>query len=354
MIDWGDHYTVDWRIVSVNPDTWDDSEIVGNAVSASVNRDCNDDVPLLETASIVFDVDDPDDIEPGWYRIVMYVEQNGIRERRAISTEYFQYTSDVADYGTYRVTMNGSSVLYPASRQAMADGSYVPKGVNGPQWVHDQLAKCVKAPIYIADGGFTLDQFIVYESSWSVLKACWQVLDAGKWILQVNGDGEIYIMPKDDEPDLVLNRASAKLLAPEISHDFSLSGVPNRYIAQDGERIEVAENHDPTSPISYENLGWWQDPSSGVDTNPAYVDGESLWTYVRRRLEEESTITRSFSYTREYYDDVYPFSLIRGALSSVGLDADMRVMSQTLSLDQGITVNETSVEERKMYRMYNE
>ena len=76
------------------------------------------------------------------------------------------------------------------------------------------------------------------------------------------------------------------------------------------------------------------------DSNPVKINGESLQLYAERKLDEMSTVMREFSYTREFWPNIVPFSLVEATLSENGISGSLRVMSQTLNCGKGITVNE--------------
>lgn len=347
MIDWTEPYSVDWAVVSVNPDTWDDAETLDGVVSVSVDRDCTDSVPLMETSSMTFNQNLSSEFQDGWYRILARVFQNGSYERYPIATQQFQITNDTVDYGIASGTVKGQSVLLQAQEIKMRNGAYVPKGADGAYWVWDQLDRCLKSPVFIIGDGFRLDNYIVYDSGDTVLSACWNVLDRGKWCLQVDGNGAVYVMAKPKEPDLEISVENLKLMKPGIKRSRGKAAVPNRFIARDGKYEEIAENDDLSSPSSYRNVGRWIEE---FDSNPSYVDGESLWTYARRRLEELSSVTRTYDYNREFVPGVYPFSLIRAYSAENGFVGDLRVSKQKLKLDKGIDVSETGVETVKLWR----
>ena len=77
---------------------------------------------------------------------------------------------------------------------------------------------------------------------------------------------------------------------------------------------------------------------------------ETLTAYAQRRLEEESMVYDVRTYTREWWPDIFPFSVVRGSLASVDLDGDLRVVSQTLTCGLGITVEEQSRRETYTWR----
>jgi hypothetical protein len=62
-------------------------------------------------------------------------------------------------------------------------------------------------------------------------------------------------------------------------------------------------------------------------------------------LAEKSTIVREFGYTREWWPDVMPHSLVRATLSEHGIQGDLRVMKQDLTCGKGVTVQETAWQE---------
>jgi hypothetical protein len=72
------------------------------------------------------------------------------------------------------------------------------------------------------------------------------------------------------------------------------------------------------------------------------VNGESLKTYAERKLEELSTVTKTYSYTREWWPDVFPYSMVRGSIPSYGFIQDMRVLSQSFQFGKGLSVSETA------------
>lgn len=349
MIDWFEPYSIDWKVFRVNEDTWDDDSLLEGVTDITIDKDCTDSVPLIETSTMTVNLDVDDEFEDGWYRLVGYVYQNGTYERVPIATMQYQITSDEVDYAVAKADVKGQSVLVPAQDTSMRNGAYVPKGADGAYWVWEQLDRCLSCPVFVVGNGFTLDNYVVYDSGDSVLSACWNVLDAGKWCLQIDGDGVVYILERPKEPSIEIGVDGLRLLMPTIRRSRGKAGVPNRYIARDGKYEEVAENNDPSSPSSYVNVGRWID--TGIDENPSYVDGESLWTYARRMLEELSTVTRTYDYKREYYPDLYPFDIIRAYAVEEGFSGDLRISKQKLEIrDGGVSVSETAIETIKLWR----
>lgn len=345
MIDFSQSYSAEWRVVEVDPDTWDDGDEVPGVFSASVNKDCTDDVPLLETATIEIDTDITEELGDGWYRIIMRANQGVDYEDYPISTVLVQKSSDMISYGRKSVSFSGASVLKLLEdiKNTGQDYRYVPKGVNGAKWAAELIDSIVPSTVELYGDGFTLTDNIVFSPGVSYLSMVWKVLDSGdpKHVIMLDGDGNVEVLKRPTEPTFYLNRGTMRLLAPTFNRTLSSEGAYNRYYAIDRDgTMEVVENHDPTSPLSYEVRRRWVDY---VDTAPAKVNGETLYSYVRRKLEESSLIIRTYSYKREYDPNVRPFSLIRATIPTEGLDGDLRVYTQAMTLGgNGILVDESA------------
>lgn len=332
-MDWTKGYKATWEVLRMNVDAWAPDGKLANVESFSVSRSCTDAVPLIETAAMEVD----DEFEDGWYKLSMIAEQGSV-ERFDIGVFLFETTGRTHNYGRVTMSAEGYSVLKPADDVLMPYGQYAPRGTNGAEMAASLLRACTPAPI-VVDETFTVDTNVVFSIGMSHLAAAWMLLDAGGFCIQIDGDGTIHIMRKPSTPDIELSRFNASMLMPSVTDDQSVTGVPNRYYAIAEGRIVTAINDSPASSVSYRNRGRWVD---AVDTSPTPVNGETLEQYAARKLEEAATITKKLSYTREYYPSVRPFSVVRGSMADIGLDGDMMVLSQSLTCDKGITVQETA------------
>ena len=343
MIAWdeGGYRVQSWRVFRVNTKTWADGPLLTDVNSVSISRDVSDTPTTIERGDMSIDMGVADQLEEGYYRIAMTAEQGGATERVDVATLLFTATSSTVDRGVSDARATGRSVLYPASVTKLSVGSYAPKGVDGAAFCADMLSKTINAPV-VNDGGFSLDDHVVFDIGASVLDCVWMVLDAGNHVLQISGDGTVHIKEKPTEPSLLLDLAHARLVQPGIGRDLDYSEVPNRYFAIQGEQMGSAVNNDETSVTSTVSRGWASDV---VDQSPVRTNGETLAAYAARRLEEESMVTDARTYTREWWPGTLPFSVVRGSLASVGLDGDMRVESQQIKCGAGITIEERAVME---------
>lgn len=332
-MDWSKSYSASWRFFRVNRDTWADGEQVYGVDSVDVTRTANGD--LLESGSM----EATGEIEPDYYRIVMTAEQGGDVARVDVATLLFDVTGGERDHGVTTRELDGFSVLYPASKTAVIAGEYAPAQIDGAQYAGDLLAKTINAPVEV-EGSFILNEHVVHEFGAPVLDAVWDVLNAGNFVIQIDGRGVVHIRPKPTEPVFILDSANTKMLANGIGYSTDISEIPNRYVVITDTNRTLATNDDPDSIVSTVNRGYLIDE---VDESPAPVNGETLPAYARRKLIEASVVKEEKSYTREYYPGINLYDIVRGSIT--GLEGDMRVTSQTLTCGAGITIEEKAVRE---------
>ena len=341
MIDWAAGYSATWRVTEVDPVTWADSGEVTGVRSVSIERSAQEEAPLLESGTVTMDMDVGEPFRERYLRVVMVAHQSGMAERVDVATLLCSATSGQIGHGAESRELVGHSVLWPASTRRPSAGTYVPKGADGAAWVADALRACLVAPV-VVDGSFALEDAVVLDVGTSVLDAVWSVLNAGGYCLQVDGNGTVRVLKRPTEPNLSLEDAGARLLHNGIRASMDMSQVPNRYVAVDGSVVAEAVNDDPNSVTSAAHRGYSVDM---VDTSPTRRAGESLYAYALRRLEEESVVRDSRSYTREYWPGVLPLSVVRGTMESVGTNDDLRVVRQSLTCDKGIVVAEEAESE---------
>lgn len=344
MIDWTRPYSCTWKVFRVNDATWADGAQVGGIDSVSVTRSCSGGAPLMESGSMTVT---GNDFARGYYRVAMYARQNRAGQRVDVATLLCEGGKSTGDYGTRQHDVSCSSVLYPAYTQRMLDGSYIPAGADVAQHVADLLGSCIKAPIEV-EGGFALSAFHWFEFGVRILDAAWEALKLGGYVMQIDGRGIVHIRPKPDKAAFSFDGADIALLAPSVSSEFDTSEVPNRYIAKDEEKVAIAVNDDPESDVSTVSRGYILDE---VDDSPATLETETLAGYARRRLSEMSTgVADIRSYTREYVPDVYPFDLVEGTPSSIGLVGNARITNQNISCADGILVSEQAAREVALWQ----
>lgn len=336
-MNWGQSYSAEWRVFKVNRNTWADGDMLSGVDNVSLSRTV--DGKLLESGSMEL----TGEFESGYYRIVMTAIQGAEIERVDVCTLLFEVNGGAVNYGTTIGKTSGHSVLYPASVTAVTTGEYAPAGADGVIYAKNLLQSAINAPIQ-TEGSFTLNDHIVHELGSSVIDAVWSVLDAGGYIMQIDGSGTVHIRPKPTDPSLILDSNTMGIMSNGIEFSSDISEIPNRYIVIENGLITTAVNSDPNSSVSIPNRGYSVDL---IDTSPTPVNGETNTEYASRQLHEASILKDTRSYTREYAPDVFPYSLIRASID--GLFGDYRVESQSIDCDNGITVNEKASMETNLW-----
>ena len=337
-MDYRQSYSASWRVFRVNRDTWADREQLRSVDSVSITRTANG--QLIESGSFEL----TGDFDPDYYRIVMTVEQGGEVERVDVATLLFNTKDGTYDYGRTVQKADGFSVLYPASTTAVIAGEYAPAGADGAQYAAKLLRETINAPVEV-EGSFILNEHIVHKIGCWVIDAVWSVLDAGNFVIQIDGRGVVHIRPKPKDPALILDSNNMRLLTNGINFTSDISSIPNRYVVIDDSNRTIAVNNDSQSEVSTVCRGYCVDM---VDEQPKPINGETYGAYAERRLKEKSVMKDERSYSREYAPDVYVYSIVRASIN--GLEGDLRVTSQAIKCDKGITVAEKAEREVQLWQ----
>lgn len=344
QVDFSESYKTRWRLMKVNKDTWENMAEIGGFRSAKITRNCTDDYPLLEAGELTLNAAVGSELSEGYYRIEAAITQ-GSSSLVPIATLFLASASGSTNRRVTEMKVSGSSVLQGAKERLVMFGDYAPKGSDGAEYAASLLRECIPAPV-VVDGSFTLDNHVVFGKGVEYIKAVWTVLDAANWCMRIEGNGTVHISPKPSEPRFYLDKTNAKYVVPGISYEQDLTGIPNHYIAIDGYQKEEVYNEDPNSRVSTVTRGRIVDH---LDTDPIRVNGETLYSYCQRQLEEMSTIVKTYSYKRAYKEDVLPFDVIECSLREVGMEGVFRVMSQSIDCSHGLLVEEKAGKELKEY-----
>lgn len=342
-MDWSSGYRASYRLYRVDEATWaDSSERFVGLMDASVESNLSKE--LVQSGSIKVELPVGESFERGYYRVVMVTEQNGGYERFDISTMYYTTSTRNVSNGSATFPLVGRSVLYPASRRKMLVGSYAPIGVDGAAYAADLLSTAVAAPV-VVEGGFTLDEHLVFDVGTTVLKAVLTLLQIGGYMLSVDGSGTVTIRQVPDRPKEDIGNI-VELVMPTVSDTFDTAEVPNQYTAIDNSQSVTVTNEDPNSETSTVSRGYEDDV---VDTAPKRVNGETLTHYATRKLYELSIVKKSYTYQREYDDGVLVGDMMPVTLN--GENVMLRSTRQSLKCSEnGIIVSETAEMEVPMWQ----
>lgn len=343
-IDYTRGYSARFEIRPVDRNTWSSGDAIDGLVSASVECDCTDEYPLMQSGSAVITLPVEREWVDGYYRIEMVATQGSVKERTAIATLLMSCDESSMDKGSQTARASGYSVLKPASDRLMLTGTYAPKGCDGAAWVASLLSDAIAAPLEV-DGSFTLDEHAVFGAGVSYLQAAWTILKAAGWCMQVSGDGSVSIKAKPSEASFVLDE-NRHALMPSADRSADLSEVPNRYYAVEGDEVGIAVNDQDGSRTSVQARGRYVDV---IDESPVKVNGETMTAYARRKLEELSTVTREYGYDREFVPGLSCYDLVAGTVPEWGMEGAFRIIKQSIACGKGVTVSEKVGQEIREY-----
>lgn len=343
-IDYSMGYSARFEIRPVDRTTWSSGDAMEGLASASVECDCTDAYPLLQSGSADITLPTDSEWEEGYYRIEMVATQGSAKERVAVATLLMSASQSSFDKMAQTVKVSGYSVLKPASDRLMLTGTYAPKGADGASWAASLLSEAIAAPITV-EGSFTLDEHAVFGAGVSYLQAAWTILKAAGWCMQISGDGSVSIKAKPSEASFVLDE-NRHVLMPSSEKNVDMSEIPNRYYAVDGDEVGIAINDQDGSRTSIQARGRYVDM---IDDSPVKVDGETMMAYARRKLEELSTVVSEYSYEREFVPDLKCYDLVAGTIPEWNMAGAFRILKNTTNCGKGITVPETVGKEVKEY-----
>ena len=347
-IDWFRSYTTEWEVVPIDSRGWVAESPLAGVKSFRLATNGDADVPLIQSGSMTLDILD-EELPVGWYHVRgRMVSPTGDLELYPLFTMLFESNDITYDYNIGTMSMIGKSVLHPVNTNHMENGEYIPKGTNGAEWCRRILGKCTPAPVVIdGDERFTLNRNYVFDSGTSYLKAVWQVLDAAKWVIQIDGYGVITLLPKPKYPEHRFENEALSLFKPDFGKNTEIMDIPNVYVAHYNGRRSRIENNDPESMVSTTVRGYTKDE---IDTDPMPINGEDLDHYCSRQLEDLSTVIRTYTYTREVWEDVLIYDKVY--INKPGVfTGEARVLSQSFDCsNNGVQIQEVVGEEVKLWR----
>lgn len=302
-MDWARSMQLTWRYCLVDPDTWDDVEVLDGVTSCSVSWDSS--TETLVSGSLEVDEGFPED--ECYVRVWCDATQDGRTERFAVATLLCQASSDSSE-GTKRTF----SVEAHSPLLELQDDS-PPVGWAASGQVDDAIALIcthMRAPLRGYESSKELASPVVAGEDDTWLSMLWAILDSAELTVLVDGTGEASIEPKSAmwslAPVMTLSDTDERgVLWADMGRETSIFGIPNRMevIWSSGPTSyhAVATNDDPSSPTSTVKRGRIV---SRRETNPEGLMGspsqEAVDDFAERRLREESVVTRTYSLRAGY------------------------------------------------------
>lgn len=317
-------YSSSYRIVKVDAASWTETEAINRVTSVSITHDIDSKAPRVDSADL-----EVDSMPMGecYVRVYMDCRQNGSRTSVPLGTFLLESTgSEGGAFSTWS-TAEMWSVLKPADERILPVGWHAQKGVSSVAKAAELISECCEAPVIYDDGGPSLADNVVAEDDESYLKMAWTLLD-DDWVIVPDGYGRIRIF-KDSE----IHAIEPSEIIGTISEDWDLADIPNTITVTEKERTATATNNDPDSPTSTVARG----RIINGDGSGRRKSNETLNMFARRLLKEQSKVTRTASYKREYRTDILCGSFV----TLPNKEGVWRVITQSVDCKAGATVEET-------------
>lgn len=281
---------------------------------------------------------------PDWtaVRVQPWVEVNGT----AWPLGVFLPDVPTATYGahgtTYEVDLLDKAAVLDGDSFGVTYG--IPKGTAVSAAVRQIIESTGETPTGIEDDGTRLATSVEAEPGDSKLSLVNDLLAAGGYFsLHTSGAGDYrldpYVEPSrrpvladfTDQQDGV---TLTGLYLPEFATEQDVGAVPNRVrvVSQAGEDEEAwtaeATNTDPTSPFSFDRLGYWR---TTVETDVQTTSRAALQAYAGRRLVDLSSPQETVELEHPPYD-LTVNDVVRFRSDRYGLDGLYTIQNQEWAL----------------------
>ena len=346
-VNWFDGYMSKCYATFVDEQSWLDGyspiDNVGKnnleILSGSIKHSGSDD--LKESATI--ECLEYDTTVERWIRIWMDVKQDSNYAHEAIFTGLAKKKNKKYDGLYQQNTVECYSVLKPAQDILLKPGWYAPVGSKGADLAKDLLS-VIPAPVYISDESPRLEDSLIAESGENRLSMALAILNSIGWKLSINGMGEVYLDPIEENPTPIITMDSidSDIIEPQITIDYDWYECPNvfRAVTQDGIVAEARDESDD-SMFSIQNRGRevWAE-----ENNITLGDNESLGKYAMRRLEELQRVNTLISYDRRFYPNLNVGDLVIINYPANKISGIFLITSQNIELGYNAKTSEEAIQ----------
>lgn len=350
-VDWSESMEQTFEYYEVDPNTWKDKKILTMVKKSSINRDSGADT--LGSATI----DINDTLGECYVRIYLIVHQNGIKSKITLGTFLVQTPSSSYDGKNRNVSMDAYTPLLELKENPPPLGYALLKNQNIMRQAYLIVRDNCRAPVVeTVSDKLLLDNFVADPNEhW--LSYISDLISQAKYKLDLDEDGRILFSPqqKIDElqPVWTYNDDNSSILYPDISMQHDLYGIPNvvEVVCSTGLREYTARvvNNDPNSPTSTINRGreiLHRDTSPNL---PGFPTEEQIEEYAKKLLENLSSVEYQVNYTHGYCP-VRVGDAVRLNYQKAGLNGvKAKVISQSITCENGCSVNETAVFTKKLW-----
>lgn len=352
MTDWSKPTQQTFEYFTVDPGTWKDVQRVDSVTSSSITRDM--DTETLGSATI----DITESIGETYLRIYLVTIQNGVTERHPLGTYLVQTPSEKFDGKLKTYSLDAYTPLIELKENKPPLGYYVEKDANVMEWATRLTQEHARAPVVKASSEDKLYRDFIANTDDTWMSFNVDLMANAKFYYDLDEMGRILFAPKQDtaslQPVWTYNDDNSSILYPDISLERDLYGIPNVveviYTDNNDNYYARVVNDDENSPISTIQRG--REIIHRVE-NPEFAGEPTqlmIQEYADQLLRELSSLECTISYKHGYngvrIGDCVRLNYTRADMT----DIKARVISQSISCEDGCPVSETAVFTKKLWR----
>lgn len=325
-ISWENGYTANYYVTIIDPSTWKEgsSEQI-KITGGTINRTMSDLRDSADLNCVRYPY-----TEEKLIRVWLDVKQEGSTSHTPLFTGLAVSPSRNINGRVEDNTIQCYSVLKYAQDILLPRGWYAPKGIPVEGVIRELLAPThARVTIEPSEKNTLLQPLLALENE-NNLSMVDAILNAMKWRMVVQGDGNIFIGALDKRGVVdIFDSSMNDILETSININHDWYNCPNIFRAVSGNQVSIARDDSPSSPLSTVSRGReiWAE-----ETNCDLNDGESLPQYAVRRLKELQTVATTASYTRRYKPGIYPSDFIRLNYPAQKLQGKFVITSHSITL----------------------
>lgn len=329
-MDWSRGFSALYYATVIDPATWRDVsrfELISGSIKHS-------DDELLEAADI--DCKGYDASREKWIRIYLDAKQDGGSVHVPLFTGLATSPNRSINGQIETTSLQCFSVLQPAKDILLPRGWYAPVDTPGADIIK-RLLSIGPAPVYIANDSPKLEQAIIAENGENNLSMAQKIIAAINWRIRINGNGEIFIEPVNNNPVSIFDPIYNDVLETGLSIENDWYSCPNVFRAVVDDVYATAIDDNPDSALSTVNRGR---EIYMEETDCYLMENETPAEYALRRLKEEQKVLATVSYTRRFIPDINCGDVVALHFPQQGLNGNFIITSQDISLEYGAAVSE--------------
>ena len=352
MIDWTASMQQTFEYYIVDPGTWKDVKLINDVKSCKINHDLDSETLGYAT------IDVTESLGECYIRIYLIATQNGITEKIPLGTFLVQTPSSSFNGKVRDVSMDAYTPLLELKETKPPLGYSILKEENIMDIVYRLTNEHARAPVVKTESteALTYDFVANVDDTWISLLI--DLMSNAKYTFMLDELGRILFSPKQDtaslQPVWTYNDDNSSILYPDFEMEHDMYGIPNvvEVIYSNGycNYYARAINNDENSPLSTVNRGR---EILYRETNPnivGYATQAQVQEYAEKLLRDLSSLEYTVTYTHGYCP-VRIGDCVRLNYSRAGIkDIKAKVISQTITCDQGCPVTEKAVFTTKLWR----